>query len=193
MLSSGTERGSGCRERSEGQGLPWDDTAMLPGPMFPRRAVTTLLTLALVAFCAGCPPVSQATRDGGTPCTTGSQCNPAGLLCGELRLCVQGYCTDTTSVIACRDGGYPDSGPTGNCGTYEDCNPPPSCGSVIACINFVCDPTTRLDIPCRDAGVPDGGDGGRRDASTDARTDSAQPDAGTGSDGSDVDDASSVE
>lgn len=128
-----------------------------------RRARTIVAVFALAAALAGCPPTMEATRDGGTTCVTTAGCNPTGMTCGDLRLCVQGFCTDTTTVVACREGGYPDGGPSGNCATYEDCNGTPACGSVIPCINFVCDPTApRLDIPCAD-----GGDASRPDATGD--------------------------
>ena len=115
-----------------------------------RRPAIVALLSALSLTMSACPPMTEAARDGGTMCNSAAQCNASGATCGTIRQCVAGFCSDTTTVVACRDGGYPDAGVVGNCATYEDCNPAPACGNVIACINFVCDPGTLLDIPCRD-------------------------------------------
>jgi hypothetical protein len=136
-----------------------------------RSRITNALLLAFAAVSfAGCPPTAEATRDGGMTCSSSAECNPGGATCGDIRQCVTGFCTDTTTIVACRDGGYPDSGPTGNCATYEDCNPAPACGIVTACINFICDPTTQLEIPCADGGAPEAGD--------DAASEAGSSDAG---------------
>jgi hypothetical protein len=83
-----------------------------------------------------------------------------------VHLCVQGFCTDTTSVLACLDGGYPEGGMSGNCSDYRQCNPPPACGLVISCIQYQCDPSApRIFIPCDDGGTD--ADAGSTDAAPD--------------------------
>jgi hypothetical protein len=145
-----------------------------------RRVVFTCLAL-LTGVLTGCPQTMEAVRDGGTACTSVAQCNPPGMTCGSIHLCVQGFCTDSTTVLACREGGYPDSGPSGNCATYEDCNPAPACGSVIPCINFLCDPTAPpLSIPCADGGPSDAAFDATFDATTDAADASPAVDASVG-------------
>jgi hypothetical protein len=100
----------------------------------------------------------EPEHDGGTRCRSFTECNPAGQTCGNVHLCVAGYCSAQRVVRACEDGAYPDTGVmTGNCSTFEDCNPPPFCGQVVACINFRCEPDMPpIEIPCaEDAGTPD--------------------------------------
>jgi hypothetical protein len=135
-------------------------------------------TFALPALfaLAGCPSPPEATRDGGTPCSTESDCNPPGTTCGAIRLCVLNFCAEQTVVRACPDGAYPDSGVMpGECFEYGDCNPPGACGLVVSCIDFRCARDAEpLMIPCTDAGdaggtgdatdARDPDDGGARDA-----------------------------
>lgn len=108
------------------------------------------ILLALLA-CSACVAKPEATRDGGTPCTREEECN-RGTLCGEVRLCVQGFCADDTVLRACPDGGYPDAAAVGECVTWVSCNTA-SCGDLVACRAGRCDPSAPpVVVPC-DAGT----------------------------------------
>jgi hypothetical protein len=96
-----------------------------------------------------------------------------------VHLCVLGFCAENTVTMACPDGAYPDSGSvTGDCLSYEECNPGLTCGSLVNCDNFHCDRTgPRIEIPCADGGGTDSGP--RLDvAPVDAAVDAGPPDAG---------------
>ncbi len=135
------------------------------------RSTTWTGWLLLASLLAGCPASPRPSRDGGVPCQRSDQCNAASVVCGAVRLCVQGFCSAATTIVACRDGAYPDAPPVGDCLTYEDCNPLPRCGSVVQCLNFRCDTGgPRIDIPCRDGGSREAGS----DAAGDARVDAAR-------------------
>jgi hypothetical protein len=139
------------------------------------RLAALLLVPGALLF-AACVPAPQASRDGGQPCTATSECNPSGLTCGPLFLCVTNVCTETRVIRACSDGAYPDGRPAGDCLDYNDCNGPPRCGSVVNCVNFRCEPDAdRLEVPC-DAGTPDAPDAGD-DASDAGGGDDAGADA----------------
>jgi hypothetical protein len=122
--------------------------------MPPRRS---LLATGLALLLASCVSPPEATRDGGTPCTTTDDCNPDGQRCGAIYLCVTRFCSATTIIRACSDGSYPDALPLpGDCFDYQDCNPPPACGSVVGCVGNRCDTSgPRVDMPCSDGGVGD--------------------------------------
>ncbi len=108
---------------------------------------------AWVVGIGGCVAAPQAGRSGGTSCNGDVDCNP-GAACGEIHLCVQGFCAEDAVFRVCVDGGYPDTGGTvGQCITYVDCNVA-TCGPVVPCISGVCEPTaTPLYIPCGDGGT----------------------------------------
>ncbi len=109
-----------------------------------------VLVFALLLSTA-CVAKPEAARSGGTACTADRDCNE-GPLCGEVSLCVQGYCAVDTVFRACADGGYPDAGRTTECITWVSCNTA-TCGSLVACANGVCDPSApRINVPC-DAGA----------------------------------------
>ena len=114
------------------------------------------LALALSLVLAGCPPEPNASRDGGTACTTESQCNPPGVSCGQISLCVAGYCSESRIVRVCAEAGSSvEAGGGDDCLGYQDCNPPDACGLVVSCVNFRCDRAgPPLEIPCLDAGAP---------------------------------------
>ena len=65
-------------------------------------------TLILVML-AGCVKPPEAMRDGGVHCQHDEDCN-GGATCGELKLCVLGYCAQDTVFRVCADGVYPDAG-----------------------------------------------------------------------------------
>jgi hypothetical protein len=72
----------------------------------PIRLGTIVLALAALGALSGCPPELQPpVADGGRACTTSADCNPPGVTCGELYLCVHGLCEATPSqVVPCRRG-----------------------------------------------------------------------------------------
>ncbi len=121
-----------------------------------RSIQYVLGTLTLAVSLVGCPPGSQPARDGGRRCASLAECNPSGATCGVVTDCILGFCANTTMTRACPDGAYPPSdSSSGECLQSEDCNPPNSCGPIIACINFNCDRNgPRITIPCIDAGEP---------------------------------------
>src|SRR5205085_2208411 len=112
-------------------------------------------------------------------------------------LCIESFCAVSPINVACPDGAYPDSGAvTGDCLSYEECNPGQTCGSLVSCIDFHCDRSgPRLEIPCGDGGSPDtgspdaGGSEGGLDASGfDAGTfDTGTADTSVGDTGASVD------
>lgn len=112
------------------------------------RAVLVALGLALSAGCVS-PP--EAERDGGARCATDEDCND-GPLCGDVRRCVLGYCSDDRVFRACES--YPDASvAVGECLTWISCNTT-SCGRLVPCVNGRCDSTQPFTLPC---------DGGTRD------------------------------
>lgn len=68
-----------------------------------RRALAPIV-VALVTLLPGCPPELQPpVPDGGRACVTNEDCNPPGVTCGELYLCVHDLCEATPSqVVPCR-------------------------------------------------------------------------------------------
>ncbi len=115
------------------------------------RGTISRTLLAALALACGCVAKPEATRSGGTACERVEDCN-AGPLCGEVSLCVQGYCAEETVFRACVDGGYPDAGSTTECITYVSCNSA-AYRPLSACVDGRCDETApRVDVPC-DAGV----------------------------------------
>jgi len=117
-----------------------------------RAAVYAAFSLGLIVSLTGCPPEGGAIRDGGTHCSSSSDCNPAGQVCGALRLCVARFCTDTTVSVVCADGGFSSDVVVGNCGNYEDCNPTRRCGFLVPCVNYTCDTTAPpISVACPDA------------------------------------------
>lgn len=111
-----------------------------------------MVGVALVALGVGaCPPPPRADRPDATACATTRDCNPAGMACGELFLCVQGLCSSSTVAMVCAEGGTPLQG---NCGSYLDCNGALTCGpALLNCSGNSCDLTgPRINIPCPDAG-----------------------------------------
>ncbi len=115
-----------------------------------RRSIPWTLALALVTA-QGCVAKPEATRDGASPCRRDEDCN-GGALCGEIALCVQGYCADDTVFRACTDGGYPDALRPSECVTWVSCNTA-TCGALVSCVEGLCDETApRVVIPC-DAGA----------------------------------------
>lgn len=105
----------------------------------------------VIAMCASCVSKPEATRDGGTACTRDQDCND-GVLCGEIALCVQGFCAADTVFRACADGGYPDAVRPIECVTYVSCNTA-TCGDLIACVGGRCDERApRVPVAC-DAGA----------------------------------------
>ena len=110
-----------------------------------------LWSLLACGVCSACVAKPEATRDGGTPCTREEEGN-RGPLCGEVRLCVQGFCADDTVLRACPDGGYPDAAAVGECVTWVSCNTA-ACGDLVACRAGRCDPSAPpVVVPC-DAGT----------------------------------------
>jgi hypothetical protein len=107
---------------------------------------------------AACPSSPTPARDGGTPCSSDNDCNPAGRYCGAIARCISGVCSATTLELACDDGGYPDQGAgLGQCVDYTDCNPLEACGALVDCQGFLCAfDGGRVQVSCSDAG--DGGD-----------------------------------
>lgn len=84
------------------------------GGCYPRtvgptvRSLLSLGTLVLWASAlAGCPPDLQPpTPDGGRACVVSADCNPAGVTCGDLYLCVHALCEATPSqVLPCAGTG----------------------------------------------------------------------------------------
>jgi hypothetical protein len=105
----------------------------------------------VIVVCSACVAKPEATRDGGTPCQREEDCNPAPV-CGEVRLCVQGFCADDRVFRACPDGGYPDGGAVAECVTWVSCNTA-ACGNLTACRAGRCDPSAPpVVVPC-DAGA----------------------------------------
>lgn len=71
--------------------------------------VVRFIAIAGIALgLAGCPREPDApTPLTGTPCEQLSDCNPSAS-CGALKLCVDGYCEEGTSLLRpCRDEGDP--------------------------------------------------------------------------------------
>jgi hypothetical protein len=115
-----------------------------------RRTIPWTLLAALLA-CAACVAKPEATRSGGTACRRTEDCN-SGVLCGEIALCVQGFCAEDTVFRACSDGGYPDARGTDECVTYISCNTA-TCGPLVACVEGRCDESAPpVVVPC-DAGT----------------------------------------
>lgn len=105
------------------------------------------MTLAVLVFsvCAGCVSPPEAERDGGTRCATDEDCND-GPLCGEVRRCELGYCSEDRVFRAC--GQYSDASVTvGECLTWVSCNTV-SCGRLVPCVNGRCDNTQLFTIDC---------------------------------------------
>jgi hypothetical protein len=60
------------------------------------------IVLAALAL-AGCPRELEPPPAAGDPCVDVSDCNPSGMSCGELRMCVGGRCeADRSLRIPCR-------------------------------------------------------------------------------------------
>lgn len=68
------------------------------------RVVAVLSAVAAAWVLTGCPPDLQPPlADGGRACEASADCNPPGVTCGELTLCVQQVCEATPSLIVpCR-------------------------------------------------------------------------------------------
>jgi hypothetical protein len=63
-----------------------------------------LVSLALVSVVlTGCPRELEPPPSAGEPCEENADCNPAGVSCGELTLCVGGRCEAGRSLrVPCR-------------------------------------------------------------------------------------------
>jgi hypothetical protein len=115
------------------------------------RAMRSAMPWMLVAALAACVAKPEATRSGGTACRRDEDCN-GGASCGELALCVQGFCAEDTVFRVCADGGYRDAQGTSECITYVSCNTA-ACGALVACVGGRCDESApRVNVPC-DAGA----------------------------------------
>jgi len=67
-----------------------------------RVWLVLLLTLGSVVL-VGCPRELEPPPAAGDPCEENAECNPDGLTCGELRLCVGGRCEAERSLrVPCR-------------------------------------------------------------------------------------------
>ncbi len=67
----------------------------------PLRLVLSLTLASLVLV--GCPRELEPPPAAGEACEENADCNPAGLTCGELTLCVGGRCEDGRSLrVPCR-------------------------------------------------------------------------------------------
>lgn len=79
-----------------------------------RRAALVLFFLCALAA-SGCPRTPDAPDPGGgMPCDQLDDCNPGGVTCGALTLCVAGFCEEGASLIRpCPGEGEPivDPGP----------------------------------------------------------------------------------
>jgi hypothetical protein len=68
--------------------------------MSPARLLALLVATLACLLLPGCPPDLQPPApDGGRVCATNDDCNPPGVPCGELYLCVQSICEATPSVV----------------------------------------------------------------------------------------------
>jgi hypothetical protein len=83
--------------RPESGGAPRDASANL-------RAMRPLPWLVLAALAlGGCPRELEPPPAAGDPCVEVSDCNPDGMSCGELRMCVGGRCEAERSLrVPCR-------------------------------------------------------------------------------------------
>ena len=67
-----------------------------------RLELLISLTLAVLAL-AGCPRELEPPPAAGDVCEEQAECNPPGMTCGELRLCVGGRCEAGRSLhVPCR-------------------------------------------------------------------------------------------
>jgi hypothetical protein len=73
-----------------------------------KRFFPSLFALVVAVGLAGCPREPNAPDPGmGTPCESLEDCND-GVTCGELKLCVDGFCEEGRSLIrACPGAGDP--------------------------------------------------------------------------------------
>lgn len=71
-----------------------------------RRLIPLTLLVLTTLGLSGCPRTPDAPDPGmGTPCEQLDDCNP-GVSCGQLRLCVAGFCEEGRSLIRpCEDEG----------------------------------------------------------------------------------------
>lgn len=68
-----------------------------------KRLLVALALASLAVALGGCPRELTAPPAAGDPCVEHADCNPAGLTCGELRLCVGGHCEEGRSLrVPCR-------------------------------------------------------------------------------------------
>lgn len=119
--------------------------------MVPAAMTRRWITLALLVAATACVAAPEAARDGGTRCTRNEACNQ-GATCGELHLCVLGYCAVDTVYTVCTDGGA-DVTQLAECLTWVDCNPANACGTVFGCRAGRCERDVPTQpAPCVDAG-----------------------------------------
>lgn len=76
--------------------------------LFFVRGCVLVLAIVLSAMLSGCPREPQPPPPGvARPCEVHADCN-GGRTCGQLSLCVGGYCEEEGSVaIACPGAGTP--------------------------------------------------------------------------------------
>jgi hypothetical protein len=86
-----------------GRGWPWGPPRTSLDRMM-RAPGVLLVGLALSAGAlGGCPRELAAPPAAGDPCEDTADCNPDGLDCGELRVCVGGRCETGRSLrVPCR-------------------------------------------------------------------------------------------
>ena len=120
------------------------------GGVLPSVAMVSAgrLGVACLVAALGCVAAPEAQRNGATACQADQDCNHASR-CGDIHLCVDGYCAADTIFRVCADGGYPEAGTVvGECLTYLNCNPT-TCGVLVPCVSSRCDRTAApLFIPC---------------------------------------------
>ncbi|MBN8616537.1 MAG: hypothetical protein J0L92_38485 [Deltaproteobacteria bacterium] len=67
-----------------------------------RASRLILIALGVIAL-GGCPRELEPPPAAGDPCATETDCNPSGVTCGALRLCVGGHCEAGQSLhVPCR-------------------------------------------------------------------------------------------